>query len=83
MIIKEKILKQLAQKFRFNHEGFDTSKNLFRGFIDSLDFLEYAKTIAIIAKESNLQFDLEDFLYSECSSVDDIFVYLMNKNSDE
>ncbi len=83
MIIKEKILKQLAQKFRFNHEGFDTSRNLFRGFIDSLDFLEYAKTISVIAQESNLQFDLEDFLYSECSSIDDIFEYLSKKNKYE
>ena len=82
MITKEQILKKLAQHFRFNIASVDTSKNLFRGFIDSLDFLTYAKSIESLAQESNLKFDLEDFLYSECYSVDDIFLYLTSKNQD-
>lgn len=78
---KELILKTLCTRFDLAEEEITFSANLFEGEIDSLDFLEYARTIDALAKTHHLPFEIKDFLYSECYSINDIYLYLSKKTN--
>lgn len=73
---KDLLLTKICEEFYLMKEDITFSMHLMRGPIDSLDFLRFAKTVETFAKENNLKFDLEDFLYSECYTIDDIWQYL-------
>ncbi len=73
---KEIILESLCLRFELDKKEVSFSVNLFSGIIDSLDFLEYATLVGEIAQKNNKPFDIKDFLYSECYSIDDIYNYL-------
>jgi acyl carrier protein len=70
----------LKQKLSLHFETIDeqtpNNVNLFKGYIDSLDFLKFGYLIAEVANEQGITFDLEDFLYSESYSINEVVSYL-------
>lgn len=76
MITKEIIKKNLCSQFLLQEEEISHEENLFMGHIDSLDFLAFAKNIEKLADCYGIAFEIKDFLYSECYSIDEIFNYL-------
>lgn len=70
----------LKQKLSLHFETIDEQTpndvNLFKGYIDSLDFLKFAYLIAEVANKQGITFDLEDFLYSESYSINEVVSYL-------
>ncbi len=78
---KQTIRDEICRRFDIPPESLSDDDNLFRGFIDSLSFLDYAKLVQAIAQKSGKQFDLEHFLLSEVFSINAITSYLETSHS--
>lgn len=82
--MKEKFTKEiidaLCLRFDLKPDEFSVSDNLFNGTLDSLDFLEYAKTIESLCHKFKIDFSISDFLYDECLSIQDIVLFIEKTN---
>lgn len=78
---KELIRDAVCRRFEISPAELSDDANLFQEFVDSLNFLEFAKVVQQLAEKERLPFDLEHFLLSESYSINAILLYLEAKRS--